>query len=243
MTVQTIEVEDDWRTDMRGMPGEECMLQLLLRLVADVGLVGLPNAGKSALLAALSKARPEIASYPFTTLVPNLGVMGREGDPVLVDLPGLIEGAHIGRGLGRNFLRHVRRTRILLHVVDVSLSEPASDYETIREELRMYNPEYCTRPHLIALNKIDLVTPAERLEEIRLSIQRTAEERREIHSGGSLPDHMIYTSALTGEGVDELQRALHDMLGTSEKDERFEWDSEAPYSQNLSFDANWTWDD
>ena len=241
--MQTIDIEDDWQSNMRGMPGEECVLQLLLRLVADVGLVGLPNAGKSALLAALSRARPEIASYPFTTLVPNLGVMGRDEDPVLVDLPGLIEGAHVGKGLGRNFLRHVRRTKILLHVVDISLPQPASDYETIREELRMYNPEYCTRPHLVALNKTDLITPVERLEEIRLSIQRAAEDRRTIQSGGSLPDNMIYTSALTGEGVDELQRALHDMLGTSEKDGRFEWDPEAPYSQNLPFDSEWTWED
>ncbi|KAI3989178.1 hypothetical protein MKX01_033214 [Papaver californicum] len=148
-----------------GQPGEEVNLELILRVVADVGLVGLPNAGKSTLLAAITLAKPEIANYPFTTLIPNLGRLG--GDPslgagkfsseaTLADLPGLIEGAHLGKGLGRNFLRHLRRTRLLVHIVDASAYDPVKDYRTVKEELRMYNPEYLERPFLVVLNKIDL---------------------------------------------------------------------------------------
>ncbi|XVE94630.1 hypothetical protein REPUB_Repub02eG0025400 [Reevesia pubescens] len=148
-----------------GQPGEEVSLELILRIVADVGLVGLPNAGKSTLLAAITLAKPDIADYPFTTLMPNLGRL--DGDPALgageysseatlADLPGLIEGAHLGKGLGRNFLRHLRRTRLLVHVVDASAEDPLNDYRTVREELRMYNPNYLERPFVVVLNKIDL---------------------------------------------------------------------------------------
>lgn len=148
-----------------GQPGEEVSLELILRVVADVGLVGLPNAGKSTLLAAITLAKPDIADYAFTTLMPNLGRLG--GDPslgagmysseaTLADLPGLIEGAHLGKGLGRNFLRHLRRTRLLVHVVDAAAEEPVQDYRTVKEELRMYNPDYLERPYIVVLNKIDL---------------------------------------------------------------------------------------
>ncbi|PIA52848.1 hypothetical protein AQUCO_01000607v1 [Aquilegia coerulea] len=148
-----------------GQPGEEVSLELILRVVADVGLVGLPNAGKSTLLASITLARPDIANYPFTTLMPNLGRL--DGDPslgageysseaTLADLPGLIEGAHLGKGLGRNFLRHLRRTRLLVHVVDAASEDPVKDYRTVKEELRMYNPEYLERPYVVVLNKIDL---------------------------------------------------------------------------------------
>ncbi|CAI9116831.1 OLC1v1018095C1 [Oldenlandia corymbosa var. corymbosa] len=163
-----------------GQPGEEISLQLILRVVADVGLVGLPNAGKSTLLASITLAKPDIADYPFTTLMPNLGRL--DGDPnlgagrysseaTLADLPGLIEGAHLGKGLGRNFLRHLRRTRLLVHVIDAASDDPVADYRTIKEELRMYNPEYLERPYIVVLNKIDIPEAMDRLpyltEEIR----------------------------------------------------------------------------
>nr|CAD1818323.1 unnamed protein product [Ananas comosus var. bracteatus] len=155
-----------------GQPGEEVSLELILRVVADVGLVGLPNAGKSTLLAALTLAKPDIADYPFTTLIPNLGRL--DGDPNLgalkysseatvADLPGLIEGAHLGKGLGRNFLRHLRRTRLLVHVVDAAAENPVKDYKTVKEELRMYNPNYLERPYIVVLNKIDLPEARDRL--------------------------------------------------------------------------------
>ncbi|KAK1278877.1 GTP-binding protein [Acorus gramineus] len=155
-----------------GQPGEEITLELVLRVVADVGLVGLPNAGKSTLLAAITLAKPDIADYPFTTLIPNLGRL--DGDPslgalqysseaTLADLPGLIEGAHLGKGLGRNFLRHLRRTQLLVHVVDAAAENPFNDYKTIREELRMYNPSYLDRPYIVVLNKIDIPEANNRL--------------------------------------------------------------------------------
>lgn len=155
-----------------GQPGEEVSLELILRVVADVGLIGLPNAGKSTLLAAITLAKPDIADYPFTTLMPNLGRL--DGDPdlgpgqysseaTLADLPGLIEGAHLGKGLGRNFLRHLRRTRLLVHVVDASGDDPLNDYITVREELRMYNPNYLERPYVVVLNKIDLPKARDKL--------------------------------------------------------------------------------
>ncbi|XP_031406431.1 probable GTP-binding protein OBGC2 [Punica granatum] len=173
-----------------GQPGEEVSLELILRVVADVGLVGLPNAGKSTLLAAITRAKPDIADYPFTTLMPNLGRL--DGDPslgpgqyssetTLADLPGLIEGAHLGKGLGRNFLRHLRRTRLLLHVVDAAAEDPVNDYRTVKEELRMYNPHYLERPYIVVLNKIDLPQASDRiayLSEIILNIgtERTPTE-------------------------------------------------------------------
>ncbi|KAL6894265.1 hypothetical protein ACP4OV_008363 [Aristida adscensionis] len=176
-----------------GQPGEEVSLELILRVVADVGLVGLPNAGKSTLLSAITLARPDIADYPFTTLMPNLGRLG--GDPTLgalqfssqatlADLPGLIEGAHLGKGLGRNFLRHLRRTRVIVHVVDAAADDPVNDYKIVRErcvlnsdmksinlqELRMYNPQYLERPYVVVLNKIDLPKAHDRLSSLVLEI-------------------------------------------------------------------------
>nr|KYP37427.1 GTPase obg [Cajanus cajan] len=166
---------------VHGQPGEEVKLELILRVVADVGLVGLPNAGKSTLLAAITLAKPDIADYPFTTLMPNLGRLG--GDPslgaemysseaTLADLPGLIEGAHLGKGLGRNFLRHLRRTQLLVHVVDAAAENPISDYRTVREELRMYNPEYLERPYVVILNKIDLPEAKDRLSSLTQEIMK-----------------------------------------------------------------------
>jgi len=146
-----------------GEPGEEKALRLELKLLADVGLVGFPNAGKSTLISRISAARPKIADYPFTTLTPNLGVVGLSGDRsfVVADVPGLIEGAHRGLGLGHQFLRHLERTKVLVHLVDVSGASgrnPVDDLDTVRRELELFRPELAGKPQLVAANKIDAVT-------------------------------------------------------------------------------------
>lgn len=143
-----------------GLPGETRSLQLELKLLAEVGIIGLPNAGKSTLIAALSSARPKIADYPFTTLVPNLGVVRKPtGDgTVFADIPGLIEGAHMGTGLGHDFLRHVERTRLLLHLIDVTSSDPIGDYHTIQKELQAYGRGLADRPQILALSKLDAMS-------------------------------------------------------------------------------------
>lgn len=162
-----------------GAPGEEVSLELTLRVVADVGLVGLPNAGKSSLLAAVTRAKPEIAEYPFTTLMPNLGHLpadpkeddgGFSKGPKMADLPGLIKGAHLGKGLGRMFLRHLRRTRIVVHVVDASAEDPLQDYTVLCEELHLYNPDYLDRPHIVVLNKLDIPKAEARFESLKEQI-------------------------------------------------------------------------
>jgi GTP-binding protein len=142
-----------------GLPGEYRRLRLELKLLAEVGIIGLPNAGKSTLIAALSAARPKIADYPFTTLVPNLGVVRKPtGDgTVFADIPGLIEGAHLGTGLGYDFLRHIERTRLLLHLIDATADDPIGDYQTIQAELQAYGRGLSERPQILALNKIDAV--------------------------------------------------------------------------------------
>jgi GTP-binding protein len=142
-----------------GLPGEHRRLRLELKLLAEVGIIGLPNAGKSTLIAALSSARPKIADYPFTTLIPNLGVVRKPtGDgTVFADIPGLIEGAHAGVGLGHDFLRHIERTRLLLHLVDLTAENPISNYQTIQQELEAYGRGLASRPQIIALNKWDAI--------------------------------------------------------------------------------------
>ena len=191
------------RHAQRGEPGEERSIHLELRLIADVGLVGLPNAGKSTLLAALTAATPKIASYPFTTLEPNLGVMdlgiedGRR--PTIADVPGLIEGASSGAGLGHAFLRHVERTRILLHIVDGAARDPRWDHDVIRDELRAHDPALLEKPMLIAFNKIDLAAAREAWPTFQ----------RESRSSGLDP---LAISADTGEGLDELRAAVAALL-------------------------------
>jgi GTP-binding protein len=141
----------------KGEPAEERWLSLELRLIADVGIVGVPNAGKSTLLAALTNARPKIADYPFTTTEPNLGVTTLEGEPlVLADIPGLIEGAHKGAGLGTEFLRHIRRTRVLIHLIDGSAADPLVDFSQINAELALFDPALGEKPQVVAVNKMDL---------------------------------------------------------------------------------------
>ena len=151
-----------------GEEGEERQIELVLKLIADLGLVGEPNAGKSSLLAALSAARPKIADYPFTTLEPNLGVVGLSGSRsfVMADIPGIIEGAHQGRGLGLRFLQHVERTRVLAYLVPLDSPEPQAVYDRLRNEVRSYGESLFRKPHLVVLSKRDLVSPGDPLPEI-----------------------------------------------------------------------------
>jgi len=191
-----------------GTPGEARTLQLELKLIADVGLVGLPNAGKSSLLAAFSSARPKIAAYPFTTLTPNLGVVNVPplGGFVVADIPGLIEGAAQGAGLGVRFLRHVERTRLLVQVVDVSegAEEPTAAFDTIAQELFAYDPALLARPRIAAANKIDLPHAA--------GLTRL----RERCAAAGVP--LAAISAATGEGVPALVEAIVARLRTLTED-------------------------
>jgi len=158
-----------------GLPGERRWIRLELKLLAEVGIIGLPNAGKSTLISALSAARPKIADYPFTTLVPNLGVVRKPtGDgTVFADIPGLIEGAHLGTGLGHDFLRHIERTRVLLHLIDATQDNPIAAYQVIQDELEAYGRGLPDRPQILALNKVDaLGGDLERVGAIAAELQR-----------------------------------------------------------------------
>jgi GTP-binding protein len=182
-----------------GQPGEERLLRLELKLLADVGLVGFPNAGKSTLISRISAARPKIADYPFTTLIPNLGVVSLSDDRsfVVADVPGLIAGAHEGHGLGHQFLKHIERTKVLIHLVDVSSAsgrDPVEDFDTILEELRLFDPRVAAKPQIVAANKIDALDEPERLTRLEAHVEALG-----------LPFHRI--SGATGEGVDDLLEA------------------------------------
>jgi GTPase len=183
-----------------GTPGETRQLRLELRLMADVGIVGLPNVGKSTLIRRVSAARPRVADYPFTTLVPHLGVVrfGEEGSFVLADIPGLIEGAHAGHGLGDRFLRHVSRTALLLHLVDGSGlggRDPAHDFDVINRELRHFDAGLAEKPQIVAANKVDLVPDADQLAALCDRFRARGVELRLV-------------SAATGQGVAELVNEL-----------------------------------
>ena len=183
-----------------GQPGVERTIWLRLKLIADAGLVGLPNAGKSTFLAATSNARPKIADYPFTTLHPNLGVVGVDGaEFVIADIPGLIEGAHEGKGLGDAFLAHVERCAVLLHLVDATVESPVEDYRVIRQELEAYGAGLIDKPRIIGLNKIDALTP-EAVSDIGTEL--------EAESGMSVR----FLSGVTGQGVPETLRALREVI-------------------------------
>ncbi len=180
----------------RGAPGEERWLRLELKLIADVGLVGMPNAGKSTLLSVISAARPKIAAYPFTTLVPNLGVVRVDDeDFVAADIPGLIEGAHQGAGLGHQFLRHVERTRLLIHLLDGAAPDPLADFDTINEELAQFNPKLADKPQIVVLNKMDL-PQAQAL----WPLVKEDMANRELEA--------MSISAVTGQGVQALLRRV-----------------------------------
>lgn len=179
-----------------GRPGQEKRLRLELKVIADAGLLGLPNAGKSTFLSAVSAARPKIASYPFTTLTPNLGVVEADSGEhagqrlIIADIPGLIEGASQGLGLGHKFLKHVERTRFLVHILsgdDADPENPAAGYDMLDEELRAFDPELADKPQIRVINKIDIL-PAERLAALR----------------ANAPADVLFVSALTGQGLSEL---------------------------------------
>jgi len=183
-----------------GFPGEEKRLRMELKLLADVGLVGFPNAGKSTLISRISAARPKIAAYPFTTLEPNLGVVqvGDFRSFVVADIPGLIAGAHLGQGLGIQFLRHIERTRLLVHLVDVSDASgrnPVEDFETVMEELKSFSDDLVAKPMLVVASKMDAAQDLERVDELR----RLAEAR-------GLPFFEI--SSATGLGIEKLKFAM-----------------------------------
>lgn len=162
------------RTAERGEPHEERLLRLELKLIADIGIIGLPNAGKSTLLSVLTNAKPKIGDYPFTTLEPNLGVarLDDETSVVLADIPGLIEGAHEGAGLGHDFLRHVQRTRVLIHMIDGLSEDPLADFSQINTELSLFDPRLGKKPQIVALNKIDQPDVQEKLREIEASFKK-----------------------------------------------------------------------
>jgi len=203
------------QTPRQFTPGEPCqerILRLELKLIADIGLIGVPNAGKSTLLSRVSKARPKIASYPFTTLEPNLGIADLRGyrRMVVADIPGLIEGAHQGHGLGTQFLRHIERTRLLVHVLGVnfddatgegfSLDAVVQNYHTVRKELAGYSPELSKKPQIIVLNKIDLFTDPTDIVAAAQHIERETGER------------VIPISAVAGSGLNELLESCWTVL-------------------------------
>jgi GTP-binding protein len=186
-----------------GHPGEDKRLQLELKLLADVGLVGFPNAGKSTLISRISAARPKIADYPFTTLVPNLGVVSVDDQTfVVADIPGLIEGAHLGHGLGVQFLRHVERTRLLVHLVDLSEAtgrDPADDFRIVMDELASFSPDLARKPMFVVGSKIDVAQNPERIEGLRA-----------LAAAKGLPFQEI--SSVTGQGLDALKRNIANFL-------------------------------
>ncbi len=186
-----------------GLPGEEKAIRLELKLLAEVGIIGLPNAGKSTLISSLSAARPKIADYPFTTLIPNLGVVRKpNGDgTVFADIPGLIEGAHLGAGLGHDFLRHIERTRLLLHLIDATAEDPIAAYHTIQDELNSYDRGLPDRPQIIALNKIDALPPDSDIPET------LAAQLRDISDA---PVYII--SAVSRAGLDPLLQNIWQVL-------------------------------
>lgn len=185
-----------------GLPGEIKHLRLELKLLAEVGIIGLPNAGKSTLISALSAARPKIADYPFTTLVPNLGVVRKpSGDgTVFADIPGLIEGASGGAGLGHDFLRHIERTRVLLHLIDATSEDVISDYQTIQQELEAYGRGLSQRPQIVALNKIDAVDQTIDLEILASQLDHLSNSS------------VFLVSAVTGVGLDSMLQEIWSKL-------------------------------
>ena len=190
-----------------GEPGETRTLKLELKLLADVGIIGLPNAGKSTLISAISSARPKIANYPFTTLAPSLGVVqtGWSESFVVADIPGLIKGAHQGTGLGIKFLRHIERTRILVHLIDASSidqDDPLDQYHTINQELAMYDEKLAKKPQIVVLNKLDLS-----------GVRKSAD----IFQSAVKDKEVVFISALTGQGLKQLKSQIVQLLDSTDE--------------------------
>ena len=184
-----------------GLPGAEIRLRLSLKFLADIGIIGLPNAGKSTLLSRLTQSNPKIDSYPFTTLVPNLGVIAFDDEKTLTmaDVPGLIEGASEGRGLGLHFLKHIERTTLLLHLIDITYSSPhhlIEDFHTLRNEMERYDPSLLQKDQIVLINKVDLHSTGHRdVREVKKALKEIGME-------------VLPVSALTGEGLEGLKRVL-----------------------------------
>jgi GTP-binding protein len=189
------------RVAEKGEPGEQRNLRLELKLIADVGIIGVPNAGKSTFLAAVTKAKPKIADYPFTTLEPNLGVasLDEERTLILADIPGLIEGAHTGTGLGFEFLRHIQRTRVLIHLLDGLAEDPILDYAQINSELVLFDPDLAKKPQVVAVNKMDLPEVKDRWEYLQKRLKKKGISANAI-------------SAVTGANVKTLLYKVYDLL-------------------------------
>ncbi len=203
------------RAPRKSKPGGDAEfkeIELELKLMADVGLVGFPNAGKSTLLSKLSDAHPKIANYKFTTLEPSLGVVEVSDYEsfVMADIPGIIEGAHDGRGLGDQFLRHIQRTRILLFLIDINSNDPFQDYQVLKKELHMYDPFLDKKPHLIALSKMDTLPDEDKNEMLKL-LTREFEEK--------LHEHVYSISSISGENLGNLKRTLFEMIKKYDKEE------------------------
>jgi GTPase len=181
-----------------GGPSQERMLQLELKILADVGLVGFPNAGKSTLLSVVSAAKPKIADYPFTTIVPNVGIVpwAEYKSFVMADIPGLIEGAHTGKGLGHQFLRHVERSRMLVYLVDVSVDDPQKELDTLKSELGSYSPELLRRPSIVVLTKSDITTPSKRKLTMEYDLLISAVANKKIKT----------LTKMIGQKLEELNR-------------------------------------
>ena len=190
----------------KGEPGQEKRVHLELKLIADIGIIGMPNAGKSSFLAAVTNAKPKIADYPFTTLVPNLGVAVLNDDVVIVlaDIPGLIEGAHTGLGLGDAFLKHIQRTKVLIHLLDGASADPLADYAQINSELSLFDPELGNKPQVVALNKIDMPDVAERVDALVASFKKKGVQ-------------LNFISALAHQNLNDiLWKAQHELVNLPE---------------------------
>ena len=198
------------RRAQKGLPGEEKWLYLELKLLADISIIGFPNAGKSTLISKISAAKPKISDYPFTTLAPNLGVVRLEEYKsfVVADIPGLIEGAHKGKGLGIRFLKHIERTKILIHLIDMSAGEgrdPINDFKIINEELLQFSPELASKPQMVVGNKVDIPEAKKRFDKVKSKFRDMGIE-------------IFSISAVTGGGINQLVNNMADMLFEAEAD-------------------------
>lgn len=224
-----------------GEPAQECWIELEMKLMADAALVGMPSAGKSSLIAKMSAARPKIADYPFTTLVPNLGVVkGDEYNFVVADVPGLIEGAHQGKGLGHEFLRHIERTALIIHVVDMTGGwegrDPVEDYRIINQELALYAQELAQRPRIVVANKCDMPGTEDAIRRLEAQVRAEAIEAaggNEFADGVEENSRVFKISALTGKGVDSLIHATGEMVHQLREEAR------AAMAEDIQYDQIW----